>query len=56
MNPRVISITPEFNLPELKDKVRKLVNEYNESNQDVHVSFVSYEIKTYKKPKKGKRK
>ena len=41
---------------ELREKVRKVVQDHLNTTEDVHVSVVYYEVHTYKKPlKKGKK-
>ncbi len=52
----ITSINPEYNIPELKDKIRELVKEYENKNQDIHISVIYYEVNTFKKPKSKKKK
>jgi len=41
---------------ELKEKIRKVIKEHLNTNDDIHVSVVYYEVNTYRKPlKKGKK-
>lgn len=47
---KVIALTN--NIKELKENIRQLVKDYLKTNEDVHISIVYYEVKTYKKPKK----
>jgi len=52
----IISFNPEYNIPELKDKIREIVKEYENKNQDIHISVIYYEVNTFKKPKSKKKK
>jgi len=52
----IISIDPEYNIPELKDKIREIIKEYEDKNQDIHISVLYYEVNTFKKPKLQKKK
>ncbi len=52
----IISVTPKYNIPELKDKIREVVKEYEDQNQDIHISVLYYEVNTFKKPKIQKKK
>lgn len=51
----ITSVNPEYNIPELKDKIRELVKEYENKNQDIHISVIYYEVNTFKKPKSKKK-
>lgn len=51
---KIISLNPEYNIPELKEKIRQVVKEHTGTKEDIHISVVYYEVKTYKKPKKKK--
>ena len=39
-------------IKELKEKLREVVKDFTETNEDVHISLVYYEIHTYKKIEK----
>lgn len=51
---RIIAFT--HNTRELKEKIRAVIKDHLETNEDIHVSLVYYEVRTYKKPPKGKKK
>jgi hypothetical protein len=51
---KVITFNPEYNIPELKDKIRAVIREHTKTHEDIHISVVYYEVKTYKKPKEKK--
>jgi hypothetical protein len=52
----IITLNPEYNIPILKDKIREIVKEYEDKNQDIHISAIYYEVNTFKKPKSKKKK
>ena len=53
---KIISLNPEYNIAELKEKIRQVVKEHTGTKEDIHISFIYYEVRTYKKiPKKKKK-
>jgi hypothetical protein len=52
---KVTSLNPEYNIPELKEKIRQIVKEYTGTKEDIHISVIYYEVRTYKNTKKKKK-
>ena len=52
----IIPLDPTFNsdydVSELKKKIREVVKEYTKTNKDISISVVYYETKSFKKIKK----
>lgn len=51
----ILTLNPEYNIPELKDKIREVIRKHLNTHEDIHISVVYYEVNTYKKPKKRKK-
>jgi hypothetical protein len=52
---KIITLNPQYNIPELKEKIRQVVREHTGTKEDIHISVIYYEANTYKKPKTKKR-
>jgi len=50
----IISINIEYDIKEMKQEIRKVIEKYTRAmKDDIHISVLYYEIKKYKKLKKG---
>jgi len=55
---KIITLNPQYNIPELKEKIRQVVREHTGTKEDIYISVIYYEAHTFKKPpkKKGRKK
>lgn len=52
----IVSINTEYNIKEMKQEIREIIEKYTQvMKDDIHISVLYYEINKYKKVNKKKR-